>query len=80
MTIPTTTEVTMTSQTAAMLAGVLEQCEEFLRTPAGRAELADFCTRRPTVTSGWLIDMLALHALHLRARLSDATTPTIQDR
>jgi hypothetical protein len=72
MTTPTPTEVSMTRQAAALLAGVLEQCEEFLRTQPGvRAELADFCAHRPTFTSGGLIDMLALHALHLRARVHD---------
>jgi hypothetical protein len=80
-TAPTPTEVAMTSEAATLLAGVLEHCEEFLRTrPGVRADLADFCTHRSMVTSGWLIDMLALHALHLRARIDDLDRTHPKDR
>src|SRR4051794_25888098 len=66
------TEVTITTQAAARLADLLEQCETILSTPPLRAELAEVCLHRPGISSGWLIDLLGLHALHPRARLADA--------
>lgn len=77
---PTTSSITMTSQAAAQLAGLLKQCEEFLTQPGVRAQLAEFCLPRPTVSSGWLIDMLAWHALHLHAKIDDPTPADPQDR
>lgn len=81
----TTTEITISSQAAAALADVLEQCEAFFTAnQLARAELADFCLHQPpAVTSGWLLDMLGWHALHLRARVSDLDhthTHTQEDR
>ena len=67
------TMITTSSDSVARLVEVLEHCDEFLRTtpPVVRAELADFCLQRPNLTSGWLIDMVALHAFHLRTRLAE---------
>jgi hypothetical protein len=68
--------IAMSAGSVARLLEVLDYCDEFLRTPAVRAELVDFCHARPGLASDWLIDMVGLHGLHLRARLTDAgTTP-----
>jgi hypothetical protein len=75
-TTPTTQQpkITMSAGSVARLLEVLDYCDEFLRTtpPAVRAELVDFCRARPGLAPDWLIDMIGLHALHLRTRLTEA--------
>jgi hypothetical protein len=72
--------ITMSSGTADRLAEILELCDQFLRsTPLVYAELIEFCLPRPSVNSGWLIDMVGLHAHHLRAKLDDLHHATGQD-
>ena len=79
-TTPTTkpSMITMSAGSVARLLEVLDYCDEFLRTtpPVVRAELVDFCQTRPGLAPDWLIDMVGLHALHLRSRLTETgTTP-----
>lgn len=69
----TTSTITITSQTAARLAETLQHCEQFLSQPDVRAELIDYCNQHPNVSSGWLVDMLGWHALHLHAKIDDLT-------
>ena len=80
MTTTTTTDtsgtdgtIVMSREAASRLADLLDHCEHVLADPAVRADLAEFCTHRPGISSGWLIDLLALHTLHLRARLDETT-------
>ena len=77
-TTPTTqpSTITMSAGSVARLLEVLDYCDEFLRAtpPAVRAELVDFCHARPGLAADWLIDMVGLHALHLRTRLTEAGT------
>lgn len=76
------TTITISSGTAARLLEVLDYCDEFLRTtPATvRAELVDFCLARPGLSSGWLIDVVGLHAYHLRTRLTEAGVEPLRIR
>jgi hypothetical protein len=76
------TKITMSASSVARLLEVLDYCDAFLRTtpPAVRAELADFCHARPGLAADWLIDMVGLHALHLRTRLTEAGTPPLPIR
>ena len=64
---------------ATLLLEVLDACDEFLRGAPRtvRVELAEFCLSRPGISSGVLIDA-GLHALHLRARLTDQQTAAQQ--
>jgi hypothetical protein len=64
--------IVISGDVAHRLVTVLELCEAFLANPTVRAQLAEFCLPRSGVTSGWLIEMLGLHALHLKAHLDDA--------
>jgi hypothetical protein len=79
---PTQTMITMSAGSVACLLEALDYCDEFLRTtpPAVRAELADFCLIRPGLSSGWLIDMVSLHAYHLRTRLTEAGVEPLRIR
>ena len=65
---------------ATLLLEVLNTCDEFLRGAPRtvRVELAEFCLSRPGISSGVLIDAVGLHALHLRARLTDQQTAAQQ--
>jgi len=77
-TAPQQPTITMSAGSVARLLEVLDYCDEFLRTtpPIVRTELVDFCHTRPGLAPDWLIDMVGLHALHLRTRLTETgTTP-----
>jgi hypothetical protein len=56
---------------------VLDHCDLFLRTSSRDVarELADYCLAQPSLTSGWLIDMIGFAGLRLRTDLEEAGQP-----
>jgi len=64
--------ITMSAGSLTRLVEVLEHCDQFLRSPGIPDQLVEFCHQDPTLTAGWLIDMVGLHAYHLRTRLEEA--------
>ena len=56
---------------------ILDHCEGFLSTSSREVagELADYCLAQPSLTSGWLIDMIGFSALRLRTDLEQAGQP-----
>jgi hypothetical protein len=75
-----TTTINMSAGSVARLIEVLELCDQFLRSDDIRDELIEFCHRDPTLTSGWLTDMVGLHAWHLRTRLEEAAVQPLPTR
>lgn len=69
----TTSRITMTTQTAARLAELLQQCHTLPHHPAWRPSRAGRLLPAQPVTTGWLAEMLDWHALHLQAKIDDLT-------
>ena len=66
-------EVALSGRAIIRLADLLDHCHTFLDThQTARVELADYCNSQPyAVTSHWIIDQLAWHALLLRIQLEE---------